>query len=298
MKSLNAYVMLVCFLLILSACSENVQVQEGAKEAGEEEGQKQSTFSGTLYFMKDNFIFSANPDGSNLQQLSTTGVDGKPDSNPDVSNDGLSIVYSFEKTKIFMIPASGGQEKLVASQWLSDNPVFSPDKSKVAFDMSYNLMLIATAFTESGEFERTYSGFSPRGWPDWSPDGSSIIATQLSDDGTYFKLVLIDVNSNKAKDLLNDANHDYFQASYNHDGSKIAVVKAPVDTEEYQLWVMNADGSGGVNLISGIVMARPAWSTDGKHIAFEKNNSIYIVPVSGGKPKLVIEGAKAPAWGK
>jgi Tol biopolymer transport system component len=296
MKKLCSFVMLICLVLIVSACSDSILSSKEEKES--EEKHKQSTLTGTIYFMKDNFIFSAKPDGTNLQQLSTTGVVGKPDSNPDVSEDGMSLVYSFDKSKIYMIPVTGGQEKLIASQWLSDHPTISPDKKYVAFDMSYNLMLIATARTESGEIAATYSNSYPRGWPDWSPDGESLIATELSEDGNYFKLVLIDVNTKEGKDLINDQNNDYFLASYNPTGDKIAVVRAPVGTEDYHLWLMNADGSGGIDLVGGIAMARPAWSPDGNHIAFEMNDSIYIVPASGGAPQLVIEGANAPAWGK
>ncbi|OZM56455.1 hypothetical protein CIB95_11815 [Lottiidibacillus patelloidae] len=295
----------ICIVFLLSACTEEatpVPTQNGKSGGKEpvvkEPAAKSETLAGKLYFMKDNFIFSANTDGTGITQISTTGESEKPDANPSVSLDGKYITYSNNKTKIYMIASAGGEEKLVANQWFADHPVFSPDAAMVTFDMESYGMTIATAHTESGDFGKTYDSIYPRSWPHWSPTTKTVIATQISNNGEYFKLITIDLDTKDAEILIDDPNVDYFFATYNYDGDKIAVIRAPTGTEDYSLWIMNADGSNGKELVTDVTMARPAWAPDGKHIAFEKDNSIFIMPVDGGDAKEVIKGGTAPAWGK
>jgi Tol biopolymer transport system component len=276
----------------------NSSIQDKEKEKDNKQGD--NFLTGTLYFMKNNFIFSSNPDGSNVKQISTTGGEGKPDSHPSVSRDGKFVVYGLNSAKIYMISSTGGKEKLVANQWYADNPVLSPNYKRVAFDMDYHgNFVIATSFTETGEFETNYSAaYKQRSFPDWSPDGKLIVATELYNISEGFQLVLIDVETKESKLITNDPEHDYFSAAFSPDGKQLAVIKAKMDTENYSLIIMDVGGSNQKELVNIVSHSRPAWSPDGKYIAYEKGESIYIVPVAGGEAKLVLENAKSPAWGK
>ena len=41
----------------------------------------------------------------------------------------------------------------------------------------------------------------------------------------------------------------------------------------------------------------PAFSPDGKQVAFTRGEDLYAVRVAGGKPKLLRHGARDPTWG-
>jgi Tol biopolymer transport system component len=41
----------------------------------------------------------------------------------------------------------------------------------------------------------------------------------------------------------------------------------------------------------------PAFSPDGKQIAFTRGEDLYVVAVAGGRPKLLRHGVREPTWG-
>ena len=69
---------------------------------------------------------------------------------------------------------------------------------------------------------------------------------------------------------------------------------------------MNADGTGNRKLTDlRDVTTFPAWSPDGKTLAFQSSvygghNDVYTVPLAGGTPKRIFavggRGDSAPAW--
>jgi Tol biopolymer transport system component len=310
---------LLVLLFMLSACGANVEKDEPAgqpanqaeapkqqqssdenKVEADAEPNKESTASGRIYFMRDHYIYSVKPDGSDEKQLTDTGMENKPDSYPAVSSDGKQVVYANGFSKIYTIPADGGEEVEVANQLQASSPVFSPDGLHVAYDMDYlGTYAIAVSSTETFKFEGQYGrAYNPRAWPHWSPDGESIMATELADGGSHYKLVLINVATKEYEDIIDDPDHSYFSAIFSPDGQSIACIRSKAGEEEYSLSVMNSDGTGGRELVNQVDHNRPAWSPDGSSLAFQKGNAIYRIPVSGGEPELMIENATAPAWGQ
>ena len=41
----------------------------------------------------------------------------------------------------------------------------------------------------------------------------------------------------------------------------------------------------------------PAFSPDGKQVAFTRGEDLYVVPVAGGRAKLLRHGVRDPTWG-
>ena len=78
--------------------------------------------------------------------------------------------------------------------------------------------------------------------------------------------------------------------------SKIAFIRTP-----NELSVTNADGSGRRKLTGNASLATPAWSPDGKKIAFVRerggNSEVYVMNAGGGRQQRLARG-NAPAWSR
>jgi Tol biopolymer transport system component len=58
-----------------------------------------------------------------------------------------------------------------------------------------------------------------------------------------------------------------------------------------------ATGAFVRDLTSGQPDRGPAFSPDGRQVAFTRDNRLYIVKLAGGAPKLVRRGVSDPTWG-
>ena len=62
---------------------------------------------------------------------------------------------------------------------------------------------------------------------------------------------------------------------------------------EHRLLLVRPNGSGRRRLSSG---ASPAWSPDGRLIAFERKTGIWLIPPNGGQPRRVAPSGSCPSW--
>jgi len=85
--------------------------------------------------------------------------------------------------------------------------------------------------------------------------------------------------------------------AWSPDGGRIAFT-CVVQTNKFDVCVMNADGTGLVRLTSdSISNYRPNWSPDGKFIAFQSLDQVAIIAASGGTVTRLTPGAH-PAWSR
>jgi Tol biopolymer transport system component len=85
--------------------------------------------------------------------------------------------------------------------------------------------------------------------------------------------------------------------AWSPDGSKI--VFATTRDNNYEVYVMNADGSGQTNLTNNPNGDwQPTWSPDGSKVAFVRNNGVGIVVMNadGSDQTPLSLGGDAPAW--
>ncbi len=62
----------------------------------------------------------------------------------------------------------------------------------------------------------------------------------------------------------------------------------------YELWIVNADGSGATKIGGGF---DPSWSPNADTIAYTLDGEIYTISSSGGSvTKLTTQGGDNPAW--
>jgi len=189
------------------------------------------------------------------------------------SPDGQYVVYSYSTHVLYpygtyIINTNGQNQHLLTDKLESPYFAWSPDGKLI---VSYDLQVINA---DGSNLRKLAPGISiPHCYPSrpiWSPDSSTIaIVTALSDCGEFswewstklFEktyIVLIDVETGKARPLLPDGSTGNIDPAWSPDGSQLAFVSIRSGTPE--VWVINADGSGLRQMTEGHQMVRfPVW---------------------------------------
>ena len=167
------------------------------------------------------------------------------------------------------------------------NPVWSPDGQKIMFLFGFgdNLGEIwvinsdGNGLVSLGSGEVEHNGL-------WSPDSQQIIFTTRG----YNKInQIIRVNVDGSELTILTSEDGYYESpSWSPDGQQIVFVASPEKTigiREYaDIYIMNADGSGSVNLTSGLEIGaiNPKWTPDGQQILFNSvDYDYYAVNIDG-----------------
>ena len=86
--------------------------------------------------------------------------------------------------------------------------------------------------------------------------------------------------------------------AWSPDGTKLAIQRRD-SAGAFDIYVMNYDGSGVVQLTSGSTYdSDPAWSPDGSKIAFHRDGALYVVNADGSGVTMIIQGGwrSHPTW--
>ena len=179
----------------------------------------------------------------------------------------------------------------------SDPPVEAFD-ARIAFTSTRDgerYIYVATA--DGSKVRRLTRGAKPA----WSPDGQSIAFNRA--EGDYSALRVIGVDGSGERLIATHAGI----SAWSPDGTKIVFgAVAPIGG----LSVVNPDGSGLTELSgdyfegsSGNWLSYPAWSPDGKRIAFMRANDymwwpIYVMNADGSSPRLLetVGTLLEPSW--
>src|SRR5437660_7155002 len=160
-------------------------------------------------------------------------------------------------------------------------PAWSPNGAQIAFDNSEDVYVMSA--DGSGLRQLTNSAGSGTDFVAWSPDGRKILFQR---DGIY----VMNADGSGVHNLTNDGAVNRFVPGANAwspDGSKIAF-KSDRDggvDHSFQIYVMNADGSGVRRLtnigVSQLQTCCATWSPDGARIAFVSTGDIYAINADG-----------------
>ncbi|HEU4712901.1 MAG TPA: carboxypeptidase regulatory-like domain-containing protein [Pyrinomonadaceae bacterium] len=226
------------------------------------------------------------------------------------------IVYADDPGRIQIINADGtGQTKLTGGDGvICDDPVYSPDGSKIAFTrrsgfhsdigmMNADGTNVVTVISGSGSPET--HNFNPS----WSPDGTKVVFSSSRSgpgkveiwvaniDGTG--LVRLTTNIQVSQDGQGPIFSSDTDPAWSPDGTRIAFASTREGIADTEIWIMNPDGSNPVRLTADDVDDRtPDWSPDSQRIAFAKSNGggVHIMNRNGSNVVSVMPFAGWPAW--
>jgi TolB protein len=242
-------------------------------------------------------IYTMNPDGSNPTNISNHPAH---DDFPAWSPNGDKIAFSSDRdgiTDIYIMNADGSNPTNITNAQLgsaSTMPAWSPDGTKIAFrsfrSSDGNTEIYVMNADGSGQTNISNHP-ATEAFPAWSPDGTKI-AFMSGRDGNN-EIYTMNPDGSNQTNLTNNVAHDE-QPDWSPDGTKIAF------TRGFNLFTMNADGTGVTQLTSFSSNGDPAWSPDGTKIAFVgAAPDIHVMNADGSNPTNITNSAAnegRPDW--
>jgi tricorn protease-like protein len=216
----------------------------------------------------------------------------------DISPDGKWLVYDSNlggNQDIYKIPVGGGEPVQLTDDRSDDFlPDWSPDGQEVAFYSfrrgSRDLFLMAA---DGGKVRQLTEDPAQERYPDWSPDGNQIAF--YSDKSGRQELYVLsrndrDSNWQAPRQLTFDGG---VHPKWSPDGRFIAYISSS------RLRVVPAEGGDPRTIVESkdsSILPSPVysrWSKDGRTVYYKAYNaegeaSFWSVPVSGGKPELLV----------
>jgi tricorn protease-like protein len=243
-------------------------------------------------------IYTVEPDGSNVLQLTTNGA---WDTDPAVSPNGAKIAFSSDRDgndDIWVMGSDGsGAMNVTGPAAGSDTqPDWSPNGTRIVFIRDEEMFVVASdgssapvklkagrspawspngkliAFVRPPSTEGDIYVMSADGTgvtrlttglqadsPTWSPNGSKIAFEAIDPDTLDFRVYSMAANGTDLTRLTGDSSGQDFDPDYSPDGSKLVFTRVAVDAD---LMVADSNGGGPIAITSpGPYEFLPSWGT-------------------------------------
>jgi eukaryotic-like serine/threonine-protein kinase len=192
---------------------------------------------------------------------------------------------------------SGKVRRLTDDGALDLSPAWSSDGRDLYFASgrsgTMNLWKIAAT---GGRAEQITAGEGDDAQLDVSSDGKKIVFSNWRLNTNIARLDLAEKAGQTAKVLTTDPGRNQVAPVYSPDGKHLAYFSNLKGAENESVWVSNADGSDGVQLVrDNRVNVFPLWSPDSQHVIYHAEAPVIVgdeyrsAPLSGGVPETLLK---------
>jgi dipeptidyl aminopeptidase/acylaminoacyl peptidase len=220
----------------------------------------------------------------------------------EISPGGQHIVFDLQRvdrktekkyTNLFVVPTRGGRARqFTYGDHVDSQPQFSPDGKSIAFVSNRKDEKQAQIYVipfEGGEARQVTDLKGSFGTFRWSPDGKHIAFVFRKKDEEE-----IEREKDEAKKKLGVVARHIERVFFKLDGAGF------LPKERWHIWTVSAAGGRTRQITDHQVYDErdPAWSPDGKHIAFISNRTaepdldpdaedLFVIPSRGGSARLI-----------
>jgi TolB protein len=218
-------------------------------------GKGRIAFGADVAGTKDSDIYTANPDGSDLRQV-TRGA-GR-NSTPSISRDGKRIAFVSTrdggKHQIYIANLDGtGLRRLTTDATIGYyNPQWSPDGKRIVYytEKGDGKDQVWVMNSDGSNMKLLTADIGHNIFPGWSPDGKKIIFSSSKRDadsaGSYVDGSLLYTMNADGSGLAKIGNIKSFYGRFSPDGKRLAYISGRFP--ETAIYIANADGSGAVKV--------------------------------------------------
>ncbi len=273
-------------------------------------------------------IWTIRPDGSDRLRLTAAAppkTDAAGASTPAWSHDGMRLAYTSDTSDdrrasdVYVIRADGKDARRVTTDAAAADPSWSPDGEQIAYErvLAPRGIVVVNAHGGNATQLTNVAGSSFDTAPAWSPDGSAVAYTRTTITSDFehptVAIYLVGREVGGPKKLLDDA----AEPAWSPDGERMAFTSIRDHfgrtcfedcTTSGEIYVASSDGSGARRLTTSKANDHsPAWSPDGRSIAFVSDRSdpvlhdyeLYVMRADGSELRRLTSGAAwslDPAW--
>jgi TolB protein len=209
----------------------------------------------TSYAGGDAEIWTMNADGTGKTQLTSNASDeGSAAWSPDGKKIAFNSIMDGDWDVYVMNANGSGVTPLTINSTFDCCASWSPDGTKIAFQPApggtpnYDIYTMNPDGT--GQSPLVATGYYEVG-PDWAPSGATVLfARDFGFGAGWAEVMRVNSDGTAVTNLTNTATIWESDAAYSPDGTKIVFISNEADPS-FDVYVMNADGTGRVLLFGG-----------------------------------------------